>query len=86
MSVRTIRTGDDPCLRKKCRPVTVFNEKLKTLIEDLIDTMRDKDGVLAALVVGVIAFGIWHRYRSYKNETRYSPTHRTKVNIGDEAE
>ena len=55
MSIRTIRTGDDPCLYKKCRPVTSFDDKLKRLVEDLIDTMRDKDGVgLAAPQIGIL--------------------------------
>jgi len=55
MSVRTIRTGDEPCLYKKCRPVTDFDAKLHTLLDDLIDTMRDKEGVgLAAPQVGIL--------------------------------
>ncbi|MCL2695496.1 MAG: peptide deformylase [Clostridiales bacterium] len=55
MSIRTIRTGDEPCLHKKCRPVTDFDAKLHTLLDDLVDTMRDKEGVgLAAPQVGIL--------------------------------
>jgi len=55
MAIRTIRTGDDPCLRKKCRPVTAFDSKLSILIDDLVETMHEKEGVgLAAPQVGIL--------------------------------
>lgn len=55
MAIRTIRTDEDPVLRKKCRPVEVIDEKIKILIEDMIDTMYDADGVgLAAPQIGIL--------------------------------
>ena len=45
MTVRTIVTLPDPVLRRKARPVTKFDEKLQTLIDDMVDTMRDAPGV-----------------------------------------
>lgn len=55
MALRTIRTGDDPCLRKTCRAVENFDGKLADLIDDLFDTMYDADGVgLAAPQVGIL--------------------------------
>lgn len=55
MAIRNIRTDEDPVLRKKSRPVTKFDEKLKLLVEDMIETMYEADGVgLAAPQVGIL--------------------------------
>ena len=44
----------DEILEKPCRPVAVFNNKLKKLLNDMYDTMIEFDGVgLAAPQVGV---------------------------------
>ena len=54
MALRTIVTLPEPVLRRKARPVTKFDNDLQTLIDDMIDTMRDAPGVgLAAPQVGV---------------------------------
>ncbi len=54
MSVRTIVTVPNDVLRRKARPVTKFDDKLKTLIDDMIETMREAPGVgLAAPQVAV---------------------------------
>jgi peptide deformylase len=54
MAIRTIVTLPDPVLRRKARPVTKFDKDLQTLIDDMIETMRDAPGVgLAAPQVGV---------------------------------
>jgi peptide deformylase len=54
MSIRQIKTFPDECLRKKARPVSKINQDIKTLIDDMIETMRDAPGVgLAAPQVGV---------------------------------
>ena len=54
MTVRTIVTLPEPVLRRKAHPVTKFDENLQTLIDDMIDTMRDAPGVgLAAPQVGI---------------------------------
>ena len=55
MALRKIVTVGDPVLTKKCRPVTKFDERLATLIDDMIETMHDADGVgLAGPQVGVL--------------------------------
>ena len=47
--------GKDDILLKKCKPVKELTPRLKTLIEDMLDTMYDADGVgLAAPQVGVL--------------------------------
>ncbi len=54
MSIREIVTIPDPVLRRKAHKVASFDKDLQTLIEDMIDTMRDAPGVgLAAPQVGV---------------------------------
>ncbi len=54
MGLRKIVTLPDPVLRRKARPVSKFDNKLQTLIDDMIETMRDAPGVgLAAPQVGV---------------------------------
>lgn len=55
MALRTIRTDDDPCLFKKCRPVDKFDMRLAELIDDLYETMDAAEGAgLAAPQVGIL--------------------------------
>lgn len=55
MALRTIRINDDPALYKVCKEVKKFDARLGTLIDDMIETMNDADGVgLAAPQVGVL--------------------------------
>lgn len=54
MSIRTIVTVPDPMLREKAKPVRQITPAIETLIDDMIDTMREAPGVgLAAPQVGV---------------------------------
>jgi len=54
MTLRQIATLPDPVLRRKARAVTRFEAELQTLIDDMIETLRDAPGVgLAAPQVGV---------------------------------
>jgi peptide deformylase len=49
-----IRTLGDPVLREPAKPVTDFDASLRTLYDDMIETMRDAPGVgLAGPQVGV---------------------------------
>lgn len=55
MALRTIRTDDDPCLYKVCKPVEKFDGRLAQLIDDLFETMDAADGAgLAAPQVGIL--------------------------------
>ncbi len=55
MAIRMIRTDTDPILRKISKPVPVINDRVKELIEDMIDTLKTKDGVgLSAPQVGIL--------------------------------
>lgn len=54
MAILPIRKYPDPVLRQAAKPVTVIDEALRRLAGDMIDTMRDANGVgLAAPQVGV---------------------------------
>lgn len=54
MAIRKIREVPDPILYKKSREVEKVDERIKELINDLMDTMYESDGVgLAAVQVGV---------------------------------
>ena len=54
MTLRAIVTLPDPILRRKARAVTTFDKKLQTVIDDMIETMREAPGVgLAAPQVGI---------------------------------
>ncbi len=54
MAIRKIVTLPDPILRRKARKVTDFGPELQTLIDDMLETMREAPGVgLAAPQVGV---------------------------------
>ncbi len=55
MALRQIRVQGDEILGKKCKPVKEMTEKNKELIEDMLETMYDADGVgLAAPQVGIL--------------------------------
>lgn len=55
MAIRQIREYGDEILRKKAREVEVVDEKIRELIEDMIETMHKYNGVgLAAPQVGIL--------------------------------
>lgn len=55
MALRKIRVEDDPILRKKSRPVEVFDERLWELLDDMRETLAKAQGLgLAAVQVGAL--------------------------------
>lgn len=55
MALRTIRIQGDPVLEKVCKPVPEVTEKIRDLIDDMIETMYEANGVgLAAPQVGIL--------------------------------
>ncbi len=55
MAIRNIVKNGDPVLRKVCRSVFNFDDKLATLLDDMIETMDYANGVgLAAPQVGIL--------------------------------
>ena len=55
MAKRKILTDNDPTLRMICRPVEKITPRIITLLDDMLETMREADGVgLAGPQVGVL--------------------------------
>ncbi len=55
MALRQIRVVGDDILRKVSKPVTNINQSTRILLDDMLDTLRDRNGVgLAAPQVGVL--------------------------------
>ena len=54
MTLRKIVTTPDPVLKRKARAVSKFDKGLQTLLDDMVETMRDAPGVgLAAPQIGL---------------------------------
>ncbi len=80
MALRQIVTVPDPVLRRKARPVTVFDKKLQALIDDMIETMRAAPGVgLAAPQVGISERVIVVEY--YENEAAEAAEDETRKKV-----
>ncbi len=55
MAIRNVRKEGDPILRKRSKEVSEISERILTLLDDMIETMDEEDGVgLAAPQVGVL--------------------------------
>ena len=55
MALRNIVCEGDEILKKKCREVTDIDDRVRTILDDMIETMRDKEGVgIAAPQVGIL--------------------------------
>jgi len=55
MALRNIVKMGDPVLRKVCKPVDKFDDRLHVLLNDMVDTLHRAEGLgLAAPQVGVL--------------------------------
>ena len=55
MAIRNIREDGDEILRKKSRPVEVIDDKIRELLNDMVETMHKANGVgLSAVQVGIL--------------------------------
>lgn len=55
MALRTIRLEGDPVLSKTCKEIKEMTPKIQTLIDDMLETMYEANGVgLAAPQVGIL--------------------------------
>ena len=55
MALRNIVTEGDPILRKTCRPVGEVSPRIQMILDDMVETMREANGVgLAAPQVGIM--------------------------------
>lgn len=54
MAIRPILTAPDPILRQVSKPVDAVSDEIRTLMDDMLDTMYEAPGIgLAAIQVGV---------------------------------
>ena len=54
MTIRTILTEPDPFLRQKSHEVDDVNDKIRKLMDDMLDTMYEAPGIgLAAIQIGI---------------------------------
>lgn len=55
MALRNVRIDGDEILRKKSREVEKIDDRILTLLDDMVDTMYEKDGIgLAAPQIGIL--------------------------------
>ncbi len=55
MALRNIVLEGDPILRKRCRPVDQVNDRIRMILDDMVETMREYHGVgLAAPQIGMM--------------------------------
>lgn len=55
MAIRKIREVGEECLRKKCKEIKEITPRIRTLAEDMLDTMYAANGVgLAGPQVGIV--------------------------------
>ena len=55
MAIRNIRLDGDEILRKKSREVEVVDDKIREILNDMVETMHESNGVgLAAVQVGIL--------------------------------
>ncbi|MBP3502423.1 MAG: peptide deformylase [Clostridia bacterium] len=55
MAIRNVRLDTDEILRKKSKKVEEVDDKIRALVDDMIETMHKKDGVgLAAPQIGIL--------------------------------
>ena len=55
MAIRTIRELGDSVLTKECRPITEVTDRIRVLVDDMLETMYESNGVgLAAPQVGIL--------------------------------
>lgn len=67
MAIRQLRLDKDPVLRKKCREVTHINDKIRSILDDMMDTLHatENGAALAANQVGLLYRLVVIDYKNY---------------------
>jgi peptide deformylase len=72
MTVHTILTVPDPRLKLVSKPVAGVDDELRVLMDDMVETMYDADGIgLAAIQIGVDKRVIVMDLSDTRNQPRY---------------
>ena len=56
MAIRQLRYNDDAILRKRCREVSVVDDKIRQILDDMMDTLHhtENGAALAANQIGIL--------------------------------
>jgi len=67
MAIRDMRFNDDEILRKKCKEVQVVDDKIRQILDDMMDTLHQTENgaALAANQVGILRRLVVIDYCSY---------------------
>lgn len=74
MAIKKIVLNGDEILTKKAEKVEVINDEIKELVQDMLDTMYENDGIgLAACQIGVLKSIIVYDVEYIKEEEKKKP-------------
>lgn len=67
MAIRNIRYNDDPILRKKCKEVKVIDDKIRQILDDMLETLLNTENgaAIAANQVGILKRLVVIDYEDY---------------------
>lgn len=67
MAIRNIRYNDDPVLRKKCKEVKVIDDKIRQILDDMLETLLETENgaAIAANQVGILKRLVVIDYEDY---------------------
>ncbi len=67
MALRQLRYNNDSILRKKCKEVTIIDDRIREILEDMLDTLHatENGAALAANQIGVLKRLIVVDYEDY---------------------
>ncbi len=56
MAIRKLRYNDDPVLRKRCKEVKVIDDRIRTILDDMLDTLHNAENgaALSANQIGIL--------------------------------
>ncbi len=68
MAIRNLRYNSDPILRNRCKEVKLVDDKIRLLLEDMMETLHslDNGAALAANQVGILKRLVVIDYFEYK--------------------
>jgi len=78
MAIRQIRLWEDEILRKRSKEVEVIDDKIREILDDMVETMHDDRGVgLSAVQVGIlkrlVTVDIWYDEEDAEDGKEHKP-------------